>query len=177
MSGAKRVGVQAATMVLALAIPPAALAAEGAKVLDCIRAVSKASWASFEVREALAAVACQGIRDFDADSKEFKEKVAVLGNCFKKVSSRSRVRGTEAELVAANACIGATSADETVACMDKVERSFRTATDAAAEVLAATACSRANPAAETAACVRTVSFRLTSSGILADTLAAIACGR
>jgi hypothetical protein len=61
--------------------------------------------------------------------------------------------------------------------MDKVERSFRTATDAAAEVLAATACSRANPAAETAVCVKTVSFRLKSSGILADTLAAIACGR
>lgn len=169
--------VRLVTMVLALAIPAAALPAEGAKVLKCIQTVSRASWASFETREALAVIACQGVGDVDVDSEEFKAKVAVIGDCFKKVTFRSNFRGLEAELIAANACVGATSADETSACMDKVGRTFRHAKDAVAESLAATACARANPAEETAACVKTVSFRLGASGILADTLAAIACGR
>jgi hypothetical protein len=174
---ARHLGFRLATALLALAVPAAARAAEGAKVLSCIEAVSKASWADFQTRELLAAVACQGIRDLDAGSREFQEKVAVLRDCIKKVSWRLDAKGTEAELIAANACVGATSPDQTAACMDKVERSFRHAKDALAETLAATACSRGNAAEETATCVKTVAFRLSASGTLADTLAAIACGR
>jgi hypothetical protein len=174
---AKHPGVAIAASLLALAVPVVTRAAEGAKVMKCIDTVSKASWAGFEARELVAAIACQGVRDVDAGSKEFQEKVAVLGDCIKKVSWKLYTKGTEAELIAASACVGATSPDETMACMDKVERSFRNAKDALAETLAATACSRGNPAEETAACVKTVAFRLSASGTLADTLAAIACGR
>jgi hypothetical protein len=147
------------------------------KVMDCINTVSRSSWAGFQTREMLASIACQGIRDVDTGSPEFKARLAVLDDCFKKVSFRSRFKGPEAELVAANACVGSTSASETAACMDKVAGSFRHAKDQLAESLAATACSRGNPAEETAACIRAVAFRLNASGTLADTLAAIACGR
>jgi hypothetical protein len=174
---AKRIGFGFASALLAFTVPAAARAAEGAKVMKCIEAVSKASWGGFQTREVIAAIACQGVRDVDADGKEFREKVAVLADCVKKVSWKLDTKGTEAEIIAANACVGATSPDETMACMDKVERSFRHAKDALAETLAATACSRGNPAEETAVCVKTVAFRLGASGTLADTLAAIACGR
>lgn len=173
----RRPGLVIVAALLAVAVPGIAGAADGAKVLSCIQAVSRASWAGFQTRELLAAVACQGIREVDADSREFQEKVAVLGECVKKVSWKLDAKGTEAELIAANACVGATSPDQTAACMDKVERSFRHAKDALAESLAATACSRGNPAEETAACVKTVAFRVSAGGTLADTLAAIACGR
>jgi len=166
-----------AAAMLVLAVPAAVRSAEGKKVLSCIQTVSKASWGDFQTRELLGAIACQGIRDVDAGSREFQERVAVLGDCVKKVSWGLSAKGTEAEFIAANACVGATSADQTAACMDQVERSFRHAKDALAESLAATVCSRGNPAEETAACVRTVAFRLSADGTLADTMAAIACGR
>jgi len=139
--------------------------------------VETASWAGTDAREILASVACRGSGDIDTSSKEFERNVAVLRECFRKVSFRSKAKGTDAEIIAATACIGVTDAEETATCMDKVERKFRHAEDAAAEPLAAMACARGNPALETAACVDHVGFRLSASGIMADRLAAIACGR
>jgi len=163
--------------LLALTIPGMAQASDGGQVLNCIKQVSRESWAGPQSREAIAAVACRGIGDTGVGSKEFEQKVKVLRECFDKVSFRSKAKGTEAEAIAASACIGVINAEETAACVDKVSRKFRHTEDAAAESLAALACARGNPAQETAACVDKVSFHLDASGGLADRLAAIACGR
>jgi len=176
-SVAGRRGGRFVAAVLALAIPAMAQAADGVQVLDCIKKVSRESWAGSQSREAIAAVACRGIGGTGVGSKEFEQKVKVLRECFDKVSFRSKAKGTEAETVAASACTGVINAEETAACMDKVSRKFRYAIDTAAESLAALACARGNPAQETAACVDKVSFNLDASGALADTLSAIACGR
>ena len=167
----------AALAVLAMIVPATAQAADGVQVLDCIKKVSRESWAGSQAREAIAAVACRGIGDSGVGGKEFEQQVKVLRECFDKVSFRSRAKGTEAEAIAASACVGATNAEETAACVDKVSRKFRHAEDTAAESLAALACARGNPAQETAVCVDKVSFHLDASGALADTLAATACGR
>jgi hypothetical protein len=174
---ARRMGGRLAAALLALIIPAVALAADGGQVLECIDKVSRESWAGSQSRETIAAVACRGIGETGADSKEFEQKVKVLRECFDKVSFRSQAKGTEAETIAASACTGVINAAETAACMDKVSRKFRYVKDTAAESLAARACARGNPAQETAVCVDKVSFRLDASGALADTLAAIACGR
>ena len=172
-----RRGARLAAVLLALAVPVTAQAADGGQVLDCIKKVSRESWAGSQAREAIAAVACRGIGDSGVGGKEFEQQVKVLRECFDKVSFRSRAKGTEAEAIAATACVGATNAEETAACVDKVSREFRHTEDAAAESLAALACARGNRAQETAACVDKVGFHLDASGSLADRLAAIACGR
>ncbi len=64
---ARHPGVAIAASLLALAVPVMTRAAEGAKVLRCIETVSKASWGGFQARESIAAIACQGVRDVDAD--------------------------------------------------------------------------------------------------------------
>ena len=174
---ARYAGGRLAAALLTLTIPVVAGAADSGQVLDCIKQVSKESWAGSQSREVIAAVACRGIGDTAVGSKEFEQKVKVLRECFDKVSFRSKAKGTEAEAIAASACIGVIDAEETAACMDKVSRKFRHADDTAAESLAALACARGNPAQETAVCVDKVGFHLDSSGALADTLAAIACGR
>ena len=173
---AGRRGGRVVAALLAVAIPAMAQAADGVQVLDCIKKVSRESWAGSQSREAIAAVACRGIGDTGVGGKDFEQKVKVLRECFDKVSFRSKAKGTEAEAIAASACVGVTNAEETAACVDKVSRKFRHTEDAAAESLAALACARGNPAQETAACVDKVSFHLDASGGLADKLAAIACG-
>ena len=175
--GAQRVGGRLAAVLLMLTIPAVALAADSGQVLECIDKVSRESWAGSQSREIIAAVACRGISQAGVDSKEFEQQVKVLRECFDKVSFRSRAKGTEAETIAASACTGVIDAAETAACMDKVSRKFRSVRDIDAESLAAVACARGNPAQETAVCVDKVGFRLDASGALADTLAAIACGR
>jgi hypothetical protein len=174
---AGRRGGQLAAVLLALAIPAAAQAADSGQVLNCIKQVSRESWAGSQSREVIAAVACRGLGDTGVGSKEFEQKVKVLRECFDKVSFRSRAKGTEAEIIAASACVGVINPKETADCMDRVSRKFRHADDTAAESLASLACARGNPAQETAVCVDKVSFHLDASGALADTLAAIACGR
>ena len=173
----RSVGGRFFAALLALTNPAVAQAADGDRVLDCIKKVSRESWAGSQSREAIAAVACRGVGEAGASSKEFEQKVKVLRECFDKVSFRSKAKGTEAETIAASACIGVINAGETAACMDKVSRKFRHTEDVAAETLAALACARGNPAQETAVCVEKVGFHLDASGALADTLAATACGR
>ena len=90
---------------------------------------------------------------------------------------QSKVTGTDSELIAATACVGAVDAQETADCVTTVARKFRNATGADAETLAAMACSRGNPAEVTANCVGHVAFRSSASDIGADVLAAVACGR
>ena len=164
-------GALAAALPL-LPAPRTAWAADGAQVLDCIQRVSRASWASSGARELIAAVACKGV-----GSPDFDRSVVVLRDCFEKVVFQSKATGTDSELIAATACAGSVDAKETADCVTTVARKFTNATGATAETLAAMACSRGNPAEGTADCVGHVAFRSSASGIGADVLAAIACGR
>jgi hypothetical protein len=169
-------GALAAALPL-LPAPRTAWAADGAQVLDCIQRVSRASWASSGARELIAAVACKGAGDRGVGSPDFDRSVEVLRDCFEKVVFQSKVTGTDSELIAATACAGSVDAKETAECVTTVARKFPNATGATAETLAAMACSRGNPAEGTADCVDHVAFRSSASGIGADVLAAIACGR
>ena len=169
-------GALAAALPL-LPAPGIARAADGAQVLDCIQRVSRASWASRGARELIAAVACKGVGDRSVGGPDFDHSVEVLRDCFEKVVFQSKVTGTDSELIAATACVGSVDAKETADCVANVTRKFPNATGATAETLAAMACSRGNPAEGTADCVGHVAFRSSVSGIGADVLAAIACGR
>ena len=169
-------GALAAALPL-LPAPRTARAADGAQVLECIQRVSRGSWASRGARDLIAAVACKGVGDRGVGGPDFDRSVEVLRDCFEKVVFQSKVTGTDSELIAATACVGAVDAKETVDCVTTVARKFPNATGATAETLAAMACSRGNPAEGTADCVGHVAFRSSVSGIAADVLAAIACGR
>ena len=154
---ARRGGGWFIAALLALAIPAIAEAADGGQVLDCIKKVSRESWGQVRDRardHRRCRLYRRGIGDIGVGGKEFEEKVKVLRECFDKVSQfLSKAKGTEAEAIAASACVGVTNADDPAACMDKVSRKFRHAEDIAAESLAAIACARGNPAQETAVCV------------------------
>jgi hypothetical protein len=171
----KRCSLLAAALLLAVA--PGALAADGTQVLDCIKRVGSASWASAATRELIAAVACKGAADAPIDTADFDRRVQVVRDCFEKVVAQSRASGLDAELIAATACVGAVDAEETATCVEKVSRKLQHATGAVAELLAAQACARGNPAEQTADCVGDVAFRLTASGTTSEVLAATACGR
>jgi len=163
-----------AVALLVLALPVAAGAADGKQVMECIKRAESTGMASMDNRELIAAVACKGT---DGASAGFARALEVNRECFKKVTFQVQARGTEAEIIAASACSGAIDAAQTAKCMDLVARQFRSAKDTDAERLAAMACARGNAASETAECVGYVSFRVSTSGVSSDVLAAIACGK
>lgn len=188
-----------AAAVIVLVFPLTAAAADGVRVLDCIRRLENASWSSRTMGELFAAVACMGIsppsvpgapglpslqfgaarplRGPEAERADFDRRVEVIRDCFEKVRFRVRAQGLDAENIAATACIGCVDAEETADCVEQVSWKYEDTKGTAAELLAAQACSRGNPAEETADCVGYVSFRLSASGVAGEILATTACSR